>query len=79
MLPTRLCSAIAARACSYCIAIFIMIGASAVWVIPAFAVDLENDPKGFNGIPWGTSLSDRPDLIPVGSVGPIKEYDRKDG
>ena len=38
-----------------------------------------NDPKGFNNIPWGTSLDTRPELTPANSAPHLKEYDLKNG
>jgi hypothetical protein len=47
---------------------------------PAFGViKLQNDPKGFQGIPWGASLADRPELTLTDSNGDIKGYDLKNG
>src|SRR5687768_18542800 len=41
---------------------------------------IHNDPKGFDGLAWGSSLAEREDLKLVDSgSGEIKGYDRKDG
>ena len=40
---------------------------------------MANDPKGFNNIPWGTSLDSRPELTLANSAPHIKEYDLKNG
>jgi hypothetical protein len=45
----------------------------------ADAVPMTNDPKGFNGIAWGTELDGRPELALVNTARKIKEYDFKDG
>jgi hypothetical protein len=45
----------------------------------AAAVNLRNDPNGFQGIPWGSSLTEREDLTLKESDGAIKGYERKDG
>jgi len=45
----------------------------------ANAVTMVNDPKGFNGIPWGAMLNDRPELSLVNTARRIKEYDFKSG
>jgi hypothetical protein len=50
----------------------IMISADSVWAVP-----MTNDPKGFHGIPWGTSLSSRQDLEPIQADPHIAEYLRK--
>jgi hypothetical protein len=45
----------------------------------AHAVVMVNDPKGFNGIQWGATLNDRPELALVNNAQRIKEYDLKNG
>lgn len=49
------------------------------WPPSAEAVPMLNDPKGFNGIAWGTDLEGRPELALVNTARKIKEYDFKDG
>jgi hypothetical protein len=44
-----------------------------------FAAEMLNDPRGFNGIPWGTSLHGRPDLILKAPGDRIQAYERKEG
>ena len=46
---------------------------------PVHAVVMVNDPKGFNGIPWGTELEGRPELTLLSTVRRIKEYELKNG
>lgn len=53
--------------------------ASVVTAPSTRAVPMVNDPKGFNGIPWGASLENRPDLTLVTNAQRIKEYDLKNG
>ena len=43
----------------------------------ASAVNMVNDPKGFQGIPWGTALVDLPDVTLVESTNRIKQFDLK--
>ena len=43
------------------------------------AVNLRNDPNGFHGIPWGSSLAQRPDLVLKESGETIKGYEPTDG
>jgi hypothetical protein len=53
-----------------------------LWIhASVFAGNLINDdPKGFDGIPWGSSLAGREDLKLVDSAAAdIKGYDRKEG
>lgn len=45
----------------------------------ALAGSMTTDPKGFNGISWGSSLEGRPDLVTVYSSPRIKEYELKTG
>jgi len=45
----------------------------------ACAVPMVNDPKGFNGIPWGSELDGRPEMALVNTARRIKEYDVKNG
>lgn len=49
------------------------------WPPSALAVPMVNDPKGFNGIAWGSELEGRPDLTLINTVRKIKEYEFKDG
>ena len=47
-------------------------------VVPtASAVNMVNDPKGFQGIPWGTTLADSPDVTLIESTTRIKQFDLK--
>ncbi len=46
---------------------------------PVHAVPMVNDPKGFNGIPWGSELDSRPEMILFNTARRIKEYDLKNG
>lgn len=43
----------------------------------ASAVSMVNDPKGFQGIPWGTALADSPDVTLIEATGQIKQFDLK--
>jgi hypothetical protein len=46
---------------------------------PLGAADIEKDPQGFNGIPWGTPLAGRSDFTLVASAEPIMEYELAKG
>ena len=47
-------------------------------VVPAAsAVNMINDPKGFQGIPWETALVNLPDVTLVESAARIKQFDLK--
>ncbi len=39
---------------------------------------IEQDPQGFLGIPWGTSLTDRAELQEIDSIDVVKIFSRKD-
>jgi hypothetical protein len=45
---------------------------------PASAVPIINDPNGFDGIPWGASLSDKDRFVSVEDTGRLQTYERKD-
>jgi len=44
---------------------------------PACAGNLVNDPQGFRGIPWGSSLTDLENLTLTDSGARVKRYDMK--
>ncbi len=46
---------------------------------PANAVPMVNDPKGFEGIPWGAAFSESPDFVLVEDSARIKAYQFKQG
>ena len=48
-----------------------------IGIAPAWAVPLTNDPRGFQDIPWGTSLSVRQDLETTRTSPHVVEYFRK--
>ncbi|MBA5865478.1 MAG: hypothetical protein GDA67_02145 [Nitrospira sp. CR1.3] len=48
-------------------------------VQPAGAVPMVNDPKGFEGIPWGAEFSETPEFILVEDGARIKGYELKQG
>lgn len=41
------------------------------------AVEMTNDPKGFQGIPWGAALADSPEMTLIESTTRIKQFDLK--
>jgi hypothetical protein len=45
----------------------------------AFAVPMENDPNGFEGIPWGSAFSETDTFIKVEDAGRSQTYERKSG
>ncbi len=58
--------------------IFAVLCLSALLFSPtASAVSMVNDPKGFQGIPWGTALADSPNVTLVESTDRIKQFDLK--
>ncbi len=46
---------------------------------PASAVPMVNDPKGFEGIPWGAAFSESPEFAMVEDTPLIKSYELKQG
>ena len=60
------------------IAVLALLCCAELLVVPAAsAVNMVNDPKGFQGIPWGTALVNLPDLTLVESAARIKQFDLK--
>jgi hypothetical protein len=45
----------------------------------AFAVQMKEDPKGFEGIPWGAALSESETFGKVEDAGRLKTYELKGG
>jgi len=45
--------------------------------LPVVAAELANDPKGFDGIPWGSSLEGRSGFERVENAGRIQGYERR--
>ena len=48
-----------------------------IFPLPGFASVIQNDPQGFQGIPWGTAIADRPDFVLIDSGERIKAYTLK--
>ena len=42
------------------------------------AVPIINDPNGFDGIPWGATLSDKGRFVSIEDTGRFQTYERKD-
>jgi hypothetical protein len=47
--------------------------------VQAFAVPMQNDPNGFEGIPWGASFSDTDTLVKIEDTGRSQTYEPKAG
>ena len=47
--------------------------------VPAFAVPMQNDPNGFEGISWGASFSDTDTLVKIEDTGRSQTYEPKAG
>jgi hypothetical protein len=45
----------------------------------AFAVPMENDPNGFEGIPWGATFSETDTFMKIEDAGPSQTYEPKTG
>jgi hypothetical protein len=44
---------------------------------PAFAVPMQNDPNGFEGIPWGATFSETDTFIKIEDTGKSQTYELK--
>lgn len=58
--------------------------AAALWAVlllngEAFAVQMKDDPKGFEGIPWGATLGESETFGKVEDAGRLKTYEIKGG
>src|SRR4051812_22623800 len=42
---------------------------------PAFAVPMQNDPNGFEGIPWGASFSETETFVKIEDIGRSQTYE----
>ena len=47
--------------------------------ILAFAVPMQNDPNGFEGIPWGATFTETDTFMKVEDAGPSQTYELKTG
>ncbi len=47
--------------------------------VPAFAVPMQNDPNGFEGIPWGATFSETDTFMKVEDAGRSQTYELKNG
>lgn len=54
-------------------------GSTASFPLPALAVPMVNDPKGFEGIPWGAAFSETSEFLLVENGPHIKGYELKQG
>ncbi len=59
--------------------VLIMVGSSSLLAPPAGAVPMVEDPKGFEGIPWGAEFSETADFLLVENSPHIKGYELKQG
>jgi hypothetical protein len=57
----------------------VLLGCFAIAVPQADAVPMLNDPKGFEGIPWGAAFSESADFVLVEDSRRIKAYELKQG
>jgi len=58
-----------------------IIGLAFLWLVPfaAHAVPMRDDPKGFEGIPWGATFTETADFTLVENGRRIKGYELKQG
>ena len=50
-----------------------------LWNTLAFAVPMQNDPNGFEGIPWGATFSETDTFVKVEDAGRSQTYELKTG
>ena len=60
-------------------ACFIAVVCALFFGSPALAVQMKEDPKGFEGIPWGATLSESETFGKVEDAGRLKTYQLKGG
>ena len=51
----------------------------ALLTTPALAVPMQNDPNGFEGIPWGVTISETDTFKKIEDAGPSQTYELKIG
>lgn len=44
-------------------------------VVPALAVPMENDPNGFEGIPWGATFTESDQFVKVEDAGRVQTFE----
>jgi len=59
--------------------VLMVLGTSTLLPPPVDAVPMVNDPKGFEGIPWGAAFSETADFLLVENSPHIKGYELKQG
>lgn len=60
------------------IAVLMLLCCAELLIVPAAsAINMVNDPKGFQNIPWGTALANLPDMTLIESAARIKQFDLK--
>jgi hypothetical protein len=57
----------------------IMLSANLLVVTATLAVEMKEDPKGFEGIPWGATLLESDTFSKVDDAGRLKTYELKGG
>lgn len=59
-------------------AVMMLLCCAELLIVPAAsAVNMVNDPQGFQNIPWGAALADSPDVTQIESTTRIKQFDLK--
>ena len=61
------------------VVISVMYSGLLLWSSSALAVPMKEDPKGFEGIPWGATLSESETFGKVEDAGRLKTYELKGG
>jgi hypothetical protein len=61
------------------ISLFVLFFSLILQGTPAFAVPMQNDPNGFEGIPWGATFSETDTFVKVEDTGRSQTYELKTG
>ena len=56
-----------------------LIAVVALWMqaVPALAIPMQNDPNGFEGIPWGTAFTESDQFVKVEDAGRVQTFELK--
>ena len=56
-----------------------LIAVVALWMqaVPALAIPMQNDPNGFEGIPWGTAFTESDQFVNVEDAGRVQTFELK--
>lgn len=55
--------------------VFVIVVVLLLPVVPALAVPMENDPNGFEGIPWGATFTESDQFVKVEDAGRVQTFE----